>query len=459
MHVVRPAERGRGRVGEGVLSGRAGREPAERVVVDGRIVSPLFADAGLQRKGGMLQLSGVSLADIAERTGTPAYVYNAEAIRSRYYSLDAALGSLPHRICFAVKANSNLAILRILRDLGAGADIVSAGEMARALAAGFAPEQIVFSGVGKTTEELRSAIRAGVGHLNVESREELDLVGRLAEEEGVSARVGIRVNPDVTAETHPYITTGKSGIKFGLPTDQVVPAAEYIRRHPRLELTTIAMHLGSQLVDMQPFREGIARLLELVQRLRAAGTTTLRVLDIGGGLGIRYSDEDAIEAGEFAAAVLPLLNPAGLTVYLEPGRFLVGSAGVLLMRVLYRKHSGGKEFVVVDAGMNDLVRPSHYQAYHEIVQLVEQGRPSARVDVVGPVCETGDFLALDRELPGLEPGDGLAVLGAGAYGFVMASNYNSRPRPPEIVVDGAKWWVARPRETVEDLFRTERLSP
>ncbi len=440
-------------MGEGVLSGRAGGR------ADGRTVSPLFTDAGLERKSGSLVLSRVSLVEIAERAGTPAFVYNAESIRSRFRALDTALAPVPHRICFAVKANSNLAVLRILRELGAGADIVSSGELARVRAAGFAPEHIVFSGVGKTAEELRSAIRAGVGHLNVESRAELELVGCLAEQEGVSARVGIRVNPDVTAETHPYITTGKSGIKFGLPTDQVVSAAEYIRQHPRLELTTIAMHLGSQLVDLAPFRQGITLLLELVQRLRAAGTSTLKVLDIGGGLGIRYSDEDAIEPGDFAAAVLPLLIPAGLTVYLEPGRFLVGSAGVLLTRVLYRKHSGGKEFVVVDAGMNDLVRPSHYQAYHEIVELVEQGRPSARVDVVGPVCETGDFLALDRTLPGLEAGDTLAVLGAGAYGFVMASNYNSRPRPPEIIADNGKWWVARPREQVDSLFATEKMFP
>ena len=404
-------------------------------------------------------LSGVSLVEVAEKVGTPAFVYNAESIRHRFETLDAALAPVPHRICFAVKANSNLAVLRILRDLGAGADIVSSGELARVLAAGFAPEHIVFSGVGKTAEELRSAMTAGVGHLNIESREELELVGRLAEEEGVRVRIGIRVNPDVTADTHPYITTGKSGIKFGLPTDQVVGAAEYILRHPRLELTTIAMHLGSQLVDTAPFRQGIARLLELAQRLKAAGVTTLQVLDIGGGLGIRYSDENSIEPEAFAAAVLPLLTPAGLTVYLEPGRFLVGSAGVLLTRVLYRKHSGGKEFVVVDAGMNDLVRPSHYQAYHEIVELEERNRPAGPVDVVGPVCETGDFLALDRTLPGLEAGDGLAVLGAGAYGFVMSSNYNSRPRPPEIIADNGKWWVARPRESIEELYRAERLSP
>ena len=370
--------------------------------------------------------------------GTPAYVYNAEAIRGRYRSLDAALGSLPHRICFAVKANSNLAILRVLRELGAGADIVSSGEMARALAAGFAPEQIVFSGVGKTAEELRSAVRAGVGHLNVESREELELVGRIAEAEAAQVRVGIRVNPDVTTETHPYISTGKSGIKFGVPTDQVVPAAEYVLGHPRLELTTLAMHLGSQLVDAEPFRQGIGRLIDLVERLRRAGRRHAARPRHRRWARHPLSDERPMDPAEFAKAVVPLLAPTGLKVYLEPGRFLVGSAGVLLTRVLYRKHSGGKEFVVVDAGMNDLVRPSHYQAYHEIVELVEQGRPAARVDVVGPVCETGDFLALDRTLPGLEAGDALAVLGAGAYGFVMASNYNSRPRPPEVMVDGGK---------------------
>lgn len=397
--------------------------------------------------------------EVAERAGTPAFVYNAEAIRSRYRALDAALAPLPHRICFAVKANSNLAVLRILRDLGAGADIVSAGELARASAAGFPPQHIVFSGVGKTAAELRSAILAGIGHLNIESREELELVGRIAEEERTPVGVGIRVNPDVTADTHPYISTGKSGIKFGVPTDQVVPAAEYILRHPRLELTTIAMHLGSQLVDIGPFREGIQRLLELIERLRTLGVSTLEVLDIGGGLGIRYAEERSLEPAEFAAAVVPLLAGVGLTIYLEPGRFLVGSAGVLLTRVLYRKHSGGKEFVVVDAGMNDLVRPSHYQAYHEIVEVVEQGRPEGKADVVGPVCETGDFLALDRTLPGLQAGDALAVLGAGAYGFVMSSNYNSRPRPPEIIADRGQWWVARAREQVDHLFAAEKLSP
>ena len=435
-------------MGEGVLR-RAGSP--------GKLLD-LFAEAGLSRNAATLLFSGVPLNDIAEGVGTPVFAYNAEAIRSRYRTLDESLAPVPHRICFAVKANSNLAVLRILRDLGAGADIVSGGELSRALAAGFSPDRIVFSGVGKTAEELRAAVKTGVGHLNVESREELELLGRIADTERTEVQVGIRVNPGVTTDTHPYISTGKSGIKFGVPSDQVVPAAEYVLRHPKLRLTTLAMHLGSQLVTTEPFVEGIGRLLELIERLKRLGVTTLRIIDIGGGLGIRYAEEPSLDPADFGSAVVPLLAPTGLTVYLEPGRFLVGSAGVLLTRVLYRKHSGGKEFVVVDAGMNDLVRPSHYQAYHEIVELEERQRPASRVDVVGPVCETGDFLALDRMLPGLVAGDALAVLGAGAYGFVMASNYNSRPRPAEVIVDEGRWWVARPREKVEELFRGERLA-
>ncbi len=419
----------------------------------------LFRDAGLERRGRRLVLAGVSLPEIAERVGTPVFVYNAESIRARYRSLDAALAGLRHRICYAVKANSNLAVLRVLRELGAGADIVSLGELKRVLAAGFSPERVVFSGVGKTEDELLAAVRTGIGHLNVESREELELLARIADGERATVRVGIRVNPDVTTDTHPYISTGKSGIKFGLPTDQVLPAADYTLRHPRLELTTLAMHLGSQIVDTEPFLQGISRLTELVENLRQNGVSTLQVLDLGGGLGIRYSEERSLEPERFAAAIVPRLESAGLTVYLEPGRFLVGSAGVLLTRVLYRKHSGGKEFVVVDAGMNDLVRPSHYHAYHEIVELEERNRTTVRADIVGPVCETGDFLALDRMMPGLRAGDGLAVLGAGAYGFAMASNYNSRPRAAEVMVDGGRWWISREREAVEQLFSGERMTP
>jgi len=441
VHVVRPAQCDRGGVGQGVLT-------------DSR-----FTDAGLERRGGALLVAGVSLADIAREVGTPVYVYNAAAIRQRYRALDAALADVPHRICYAVKANSTLGVLRLLRDLGAGADIVSGGEMARALAAGFPPERIVFSGVGKATTELRQAVRARLGHLNVESVEELHRLAAIAEEERADVAVGIRVNPDVTTETHPYISTGKSGIKFGVPVDQVPAAAALIAAHPRLRLTTLAMHLGSQLSDTDPFLQGIARLLDLAAGLRADGRHAIQMLDIGGGLGIRYHHEQAMDPGRFAAAVVPLLAPSGYTVYLEPGRFLVGSAGVLLTEVLYRKHSGGKEFVVVDAGMNDLVRPSHYQAYHEIVALEGGERPSIRADVVGPVCETGDFLALDREVPDVVAGEHLAVLGAGAYGFVMASNYNSRPRAAEVMVDGERWWLARARETVEQLYQGEQMGP
>lgn len=436
-------------MGQGVLS-------TPRGAVD---VAGLLADAGIEREGASLVMAGVPLTAVADAVGTPAYVYNAEAIRARYRSLDSALGALPHRICFAVKANANLAVLRVLRDLGAGADIVSAGELERALAAGFLPEHVVFSGVGKTADELRLAVRTRIGHINIESVEELDLLGAVATAEQVPVSVGIRVNPDVTTDTHPYISTGKSGIKFGVPTDQVGAAASFIARHPCLTLTGIAMHLGSQLTDTTPFQQGIARLLALLADVRRAGIDTLRVLDVGGGLGIRYGNDVAMDPAAFAGAITPALAPTGLTVFVEPGRFLVGSAGALLGTVLYRKHSGGKSFTIVDVGMNDLVRPSHYHAYHEILELESHGRDVAPVDVVGPVCETGDFIALDRRLPAMERGERIAVLGAGAYGFVMASNYNSRPRPVEVIVDGGRFAVARPREEPRDLFRGETPTP
>jgi len=359
----------------------------------------LYEDAGLERRGQALHVGGVALSEIAEAVGTPAYVYNAEVIRRQYGRLDRALEGLPHRICFAVKANSNLAVLRIFRDLGAGADIVSGGELERALAAGFPPERIVFSGVGKSPAELEAALRIGVGHIHLESADELDKLGAIAERLGRSAAVGIRVNPDVTAETHPYIATGQGGIKFGVPFDQVEALALAVHRHSRLTLDSIAMHIGSQILDPSPYREGLEKLATLVAGLRRAGIDTLRNLDIGGGLGIRYKDEEPLDPARFVAAVRPLAEATGLTLVLEPGRFLVGSAGLMLTTVLSRKHSGGKELVLVDAGMNDLVRPSHYMAWHEIVELAAQGRDEVTVDVVGPVCETGDFLARDRALP------------------------------------------------------------
>jgi diaminopimelate decarboxylase len=439
-------------VGEGVLT------VATSQASGGADPVLLLEDGGLARRDGTLLDGGVSLAAVAREFGTPAYAYNADVIRRQFRELDEALAAVPHRICFAVKANSNLGVLRVLRDLGAGADIVSEGEMARALAAGFPSDRIVFSGVGKREEELRAAIAAGIGHVNVESMAELDLLARLAADAAVPLPVGIRVNPDVTAETHPYISTGKRGIKFGMPLDQVRPAAALIRRHPGLVLVAVAMHIGSQLTDTQPFAEGAGRLVDLVKALRADGTTTLRELDVGGGLGIRYHDESPMAPRHFAAALVPLVKPTGLTLYLEPGRFLVGASGVLLTRVLFRKHSGGKEFVIVDAGMNDLERPSRYQAYHGIIPVERRDGPPMVADVVGPVCETGDFFALDRDLAPMEPGDLVAVLCAGAYGFVMASNYNTRPLPPEVIIDGGRAWLSRPRQAMADLFSTERVT-
>jgi diaminopimelate decarboxylase len=419
----------------------------------------LFADAGLERRGTSLFLGGVRLTEIPERVGTPVYVYNAEVIRRQFRRLDEALAPVAHKICFAVKANSNLAVLRLFRDLGAGADIVSGGEMRRALAAGFAATKIVFSGVGKSAEELEAALAAGVGHIHLESADELARLGMLADRLGKTVAVGIRVNPDVTAETHPYIATGQGGIKFGVPFDQVLELALAVHRHGRLRLESIAMHIGSQILDPTPYREGIVKLVDLVRRIRSAGIDSLRNLDIGGGLGIRYRDETPLEPARFVDAILPVTRETGLSIVLEPGRYLVGSAGILLTTVLSRKHSGGKELVLVDAGMNDLVRPSHYMAYHEMVELESQGRRAAQVDVVGPVCETGDFLARDRMLPGVNAGERLAVLGAGAYGFVMASTYNSRPRPAEVLVDGPRWAVVRPRERIEDLYVGETAEP
>jgi len=427
--------------------------------VEGR--AALLADAGLTEGPQGLASAGVPLAQLAEEVGTPAYVYNAEVIRRRYRALEAAFAGIPHRICYAVKANSNLAVLRLLHDLGAGADLVSAGEMRRAVAAGFAPGNLVFSGVGKTEQELEETVAAGVGQVNVESVEELRLLGAVAARADRITSVGIRVNPDVTTNTHPYISTSHGGIKFGVPHDQVTEAADYVRKHPYLRLSAIAMHLGSQLLDPAPWAEALGKLVALVGTLRAQGIDTIESLDIGGGLGIRYTGDGApgLDPAALAGVVGPLAAEVGLPVTMEPGRFLVGSAGVLLTTVLYRKHSGGREFVIVDAAMNDLLRPSLYKAHHEIVEVRPAGRPKATVDVVGPICETGDFLALERTLPRVEPGERLAVLCAGAYGFVMSSNYNTRGRAPEVLVEASRHAVVRPRERVDALFASEVPDP
>jgi len=439
-------------MGEGVLT----VPPAEARGAPDRRQAALFDDAGLSRRAdGILLLDGVALEALARDAGTPAYVYNAAAIRNRFAELTAAFRPVEHRIDYAVKANSCLPVLQLLRALGAGCDIVSVGELRRALAAGFAPEHIVFSGVGKRVDELREACARRIGQINLESLEELEALTAVSREvEGPRIRVGIRVNPDVTVDTHPYTRTGMAAAKFGIPADQVIETAQRIAANPRLELSGIAMHVGSQLLDPRPFEAGAARLAELVRELRAAGVATLRALDLGGGLGIRYRDEQPLTPRRLAEALLPIVAGLGLAIHVEPGRYLVGSAGILLTSVLYRKHAGGTDFVIVDAGMNDLVRPSHYQAHHEIVPVREREAPHGLVDVVGPICESGDFLALGRSMPRVEPGEVLAVLGAGAYGYVMSSNYNDRPRPPELLIDAGEWRVARPRETLDDLLRS-----
>jgi diaminopimelate decarboxylase len=401
--------------------------------------------------------------------GTPVYVYDAEAIRRQYAALTGALAGVPHRVHYSVKANANLAVLALIRSLGAGADIVSGGELARVRRAGFAGQDIVFSGVGKTDRELAAALEAGVGLINLESEGEFELLARLARERGTGrpVSVGIRVNPDVTADTHPYTQTGAAGMKFGVPLDQVVPLAQRIAAAPELVLRSVGMHIGSQVSDPAPYQQGAARLAELVEALRAAGIRTLASVDVGGGLAISYGASPALDAPTFAEAVAPLARRTGLPLLVEPGRFLVGNAGCLLTRVLYRKRSGGRVFLVTDAGMNDLLRPSLYGAYHEI-RVVDGDRGAAGavasdggevVDVVGPNCESGDFLGLDRRLPGAGPGTLLAVLGAGAYGFGMSFPYNSRPRAAEVLVDGGRYAVVREREGVDDLMRGESTQP
>lgn len=441
-------------MGESVL--KTGRREVGRSG-DSALQTALFQDAGLTRRAdGALLLGGVSLEEIAREVGTPAYIYNAEIIRARVAELAEAFAAIDHRLYYAVKANSCLAVLRLFRELGTGCDIVSVGELRRALAAGFAPVRLVWSGVGKRPDELAQACAAGIGQINVESLEEVEVLGALARQRaGTRVPVAIRVNPDVTVDTHPYTRTAMAAAKFGVPADQVLEAARRVAANDQLELRGLAMHVGSQVLDTAPFADGARRLVELTRALQAEGIGTLRSLDLGGGLGIRYLDETPLTPRRLAEALLPIVAPLGFTVHVEPGRYLVGSAGVLLATVLYRKHAGGTDFVIVDTGMNDLERPSRYQAHHEIVPVRERAGEARPVDVVGPICESGDFLALGRRLPEVEPGDLLAVLGAGAYGFVMSSNYNDRPRPPEIMVEGGAWSVARRRETLEDLIKLE----
>lgn len=398
----------------------------------------------------------VPLADIARRAGTPAYVYSSSTILENYRAYEEALAGLDHLVCYSVKANSALAILALLAGEGSGFDIVSGGELYRVIQAGGNPARVVFSGVGKTADEVEYALAQRIHSFNCESEAELALIDALACRRGVTARFALRVNPDVDAATHPYVATGLRQHKFGIDIAEASAVYERARQYRSLAPAGVSCHIGSQLLDTDPILEAVDKVLELAQRLRTAGHA-IEEIDLGGGLGVAYrSSEQSPEIRGFVATLRRKLEGCGFAVMLEPGRSIVGPAGVLLTRVLYRKKTANKEFVVVDAAMNDLIRPSLYQSHHEILPLRKNDRPPILADVVGPVCETGDFLARDREIASVAPGDYLAVCTAGAYGFALASNYNSRVRPPEVLVENDRFRVIRERESYQDLVRREK---
>lgn len=407
-------------------------------------------------EGGGLRCEGVALDEIARAAGTPTYVYSHSAIERAYRELDEAFSGLDHLVCYAVKANGNLAVLRALASLGAGADIVSGGELYRAMRAGFDPKKVVFAGVGKTETELMAGLGERILLFNVESASELERLEQLATRFGKRARVSLRVNPDVDAGSHDHITTGRERDKFGIPVDQALALAERAKEYGCVDIIGVHQHIGSQITKLQPFRDSVERSAGLVEELKERGFD-IQYFNIGGGLGIRYKDEETPTPKELVEAIQPILQRLQnkpVKILCEMGRYISGAAGVLLTGVVYRKTSGEKEFIVADAGMNDLLRPSLYDAHHEI-RAVEQNGSVASADLVGPVCESGDYLARDRELPDAQEGDLLAVMDAGAYGFSMASNYNSRPRPAEVMVSGDRWAVVREREHYADLVKGE----
>ncbi len=411
---------------------------------------------GFAYQDGALYGEGVPLEEVAEQYGTPCYVYSRAAIEASYRALDTAFGARPHRICYAVKANSSLAVLNILARLGAGFDIVSAGELERVIHAGGDPRKVVFSGVGKQSAEIRRALELNIACFNVESVPELERIQRIASSMRKKARISLRVNPDVDAQTHPYISTGLRENKFGIDIRHAETIYERAATMSHIEIVGIDCHIGSQLTQLAPFRDAAERVMSLVARLQRKGIR-FRHIDFGGGLGIAYKDETPPSAEAYVQALNDVVAAHEVEIWIEPGRFLVGNAGVLLTRVEYLKQTEGHHFCIVDAAMNDLLRPSLYSAWHEIVPVNTQGGGLLQTwDVVGPVCETGDFLGKQRKLK-LHEGDVLAVLSAGAYGYVMASNYNSRPRPPEVFVDGICSALVRPRERLEDLYAAEAV--
>jgi diaminopimelate decarboxylase len=405
-------------------------------------------------RDGELWAEGIRVSDLAEEFGTPLYVYSKNTLERHYNAFDVALGEMEHLTCFSVKANSNVSLLRLLGSLGAGVDIVSGGELHRALTAGIDPRKIVFSGVGKQEHEIREALQADILLFNVESAQELKHIGRIAAEMKTSARISIRINPDVDPKTHPYISTGLKKNKFGLDMLEATGAYLLAKETPSVEPVGMDCHIGSQLTQIGPFVEALKKLLAFADRLHDSGVD-IRFLDLGGGLGITYNEEVPPLPAELGRAVADTIADRKLTIILEPGRAIAGNAGILATRVLYTKKTSAKNFIIVDAAMNDLVRPSLYGAYHRIDEVNPKGREKTVVDVVGPICESSDFLAQDRQLPMVEPGEYLAVFSAGAYGFTMSSQYNSRPRAAEVIVDGDQAVLARRRETYADLIALE----
>ncbi len=417
---------------------------------------------GFWRRDGVLLCEDVALTTIAAAVGTPTYVYSAAAIRAAYRALSTALSGLPVHIHYAMKANSNLAVLRVVRECGAGVDVVSSGELHRARLAGFAGRDIVFAGVGKTRADLEYALDVGVHCVNVESEEELELLSTVAVARGAVAPVSLRINPGVVNVTagHAYIATGEEGTKFGIPLSRGIAAARRASELPGIALVGLDMHIGSQIAEVDAFADAQQRLRAVLDAIRAEGITTVRSVDVGGGFPIAYHDDEPVaDLTGFARVLRDTFGDAGVDLIVEPGRFLVAEAGVLLTEVLYRKESGSKHFMIVDAGMNDLLRPSHYEAHHGIEPVLPTSAPMRTLDVVGPVCESGDFLALDRAMPDVASGTLLAVFHAGAYGYVMSSNYNSRPNPAEVLVDRDKWAVVTVRQTLDELVRHERIDP
>ncbi|MGA7577669.1 MAG: diaminopimelate decarboxylase [Desulfobaccales bacterium] len=407
-------------------------------------------------QAGELYCENVPVRLIAARVGTPFYLYSAATLEHHFRVFTAAFRGFPHIVCFAVKANANLAILSLLARQGCGADIVSGGELQRALAAGVEPGRIVYSGVGKRPEEIRAALKAGILLFNMESSQELEEINRIAGLVKKKAPVALRINPDIDPCTHPYISTGLKENKFGIDIERALEDYRRAMELPHLEVLGVACHIGSQITRVAPFVEALERLKDLVGRLRAQGIG-IRYLDLGGGLGIRYDQEEPPHPHEYGGKLVERLKGLDVTLILEPGRVLVGNAGILVTKVLYTKESEARHFIIVDAGMNDLARPSLYGSFHAVCPVVQGSRPLVTASLVGPICESGDFLAKDRELPDFQPGELAAVMSAGAYGFSMSSNYNARPRVPEILVQDGKFYVIRKRETYRQLTWSESI--